>query len=284
MGGRLDAALFLLMSIFWALNFPLVKVALDYVSPFQLTLLRLLVALPFLAALMPRSLRPLRGLRSNLLVALFGALDLFLFTTLWFLGERYVTPSLSVIIIYTYPLLILMLSGAILGERIARVRAIGALAGFAGIAVAYLGYFAAYSPAGPLLLLGASASFSLAAIVYRRYLAGEDFARVTFYHIVYAALMAAALLAALGQLRPVPLTPELATLLLLVGFPGTALAYAIYVYLYSKHELGMIAPYLFLVPAFSILLSYLLLRAAITPYELGGFALLAVGIYLSSRG
>jgi drug/metabolite transporter (DMT)-like permease len=43
-----------------------------------------------------------------------------------------------------------------------------------------------------------------------------------------------------------------------------------------------VAPYRFLVPALSVILSYLMLGLAITPVELAGFLPLAAGIYLSS--
>jgi len=168
--GRLDWMLFLTMASAWALNYPLSKIALSYADPFQLTFLRFAVALPFLAALMPRSLRPLRGLRNNLLVALFGALDLLVASVLWFMGERYTTPSVASIIIYTYPVLITAMGSAVLGERMGRWRA-------AGIALGFSSDLRIYGALG-LLLLGAALSFSAAAILYRKYLVGEDFARV----------------------------------------------------------------------------------------------------------
>jgi drug/metabolite transporter (DMT)-like permease len=118
--GRLDWMLFLTMASAWALNYPLSKIALSYADPFQLTFLRFAVALPFLAALMPRSLRPLRGIRNNLLVALFGALDLLVASVLCFMGGRYTTPSVASIIIYTYPVLITAMGSAVLGERMGR--------------------------------------------------------------------------------------------------------------------------------------------------------------------
>ena len=77
MSRRLEALLFLTLTSFWALTYPLTKVALLYVDPFQLTFLRLVVALPFLAVFIPRGLRPLRGVMTNLLMMLFGGLDIF---------------------------------------------------------------------------------------------------------------------------------------------------------------------------------------------------------------
>jgi len=176
--GRLDWMLFLTMASAWALNYPLSKIALSYADPFQLTFLRFAVALPFLAALMPRSLRPLRGLRNNLLVALFGTLDLLVTSVLWFMGERYTTPSVASIIIYTYPVLITAMGSAVLGERMGRWRAAGIALGFLGIALMFSSDLRIYGALGLLLLLGAALSFSAAAILYRKYLVGEDFARV----------------------------------------------------------------------------------------------------------
>jgi len=279
--GRLDWMLFLTMASAWALNYPLSKIALSYADPFQLTFLRFAVALPFLAALMPRSLRPLRGLRNNLLVALFGALDLLVASVLWFMGERYTTPSVASIIIYTYPVLITAMGSAVLGERMGRWRAAGIALGFLGIALMFSSDLRIYGALGLLLLLGAALSFSAAAILYRKYLVGEDFARVNSYHMVFATLMAAALAFVAGPPSP-PALIGLLPVLIVMSFPGTAVAYTIYVYLYSRHEVTEVAPYLFLVPALSVVLSYFLLGVAITPVELAGFLPLAAGIYLSS--
>lgn len=281
----MDAALFSVLATSWALNYPLSKIALELVDPLQLTLLRFSMAIPFLALLMPRGFRPLKGLRTNATAALFGALDLLLSTFLWFEGERYTTPSVASIIIYTYPILITVMGAAFLGERVSGRRASGAALGFAGVAVAFSGDVRIHGLAGPLLLLGAAFSFSAAAVIYRKYLSGEDFASVSTYHLIYAAAMAAALSAALGV--PLPqayLIAKLAPVLLVMSFPGTAVAYTIYVYLYSRHELASVAPYLFAVPALSVLFSYVIMGIPLNPTELIGLAMLAIGIYVSSTG
>jgi len=283
MNQRLDALLFLALASFWGLSYPLVKVALVYVGPFQLAFLRFVVALPFLAALIPRGMRPLRGLRVNLLVALFGALDVFLMNTLWFMGERYVSPSMTSIIIYTYPILITAFGIIFLHERAGAWRIIGVVLGFIGTAVALSGGVQIYGIAGPLLLICAALSFSTAAIIYKRYLAREDFARVNTYHIIYATAMAAALAMAMGPPIPAAFTLTLIIALLLLSALGTAAAYTIYIYFYSKHDVGKIAPYLFTVPMLSVVFSHLMLGTAVTRVELLGLAPLAAGIYLTSR-
>ena len=281
--GRLEVALFSALAIVWALNYPLSKIALNYADPLQLTFLRFALAIPFLAALMPRGFRPLRGLGVNALTALFGALDLALPTLLWFEGEQYTTPSVASIVIYTYPILITVMGVAVLGERMGRWRALGVALGFAGVAITFSGDMEVYGAAGLVMLLGAALSFSTAAIIYRKYLVREDFARVSTYHLIYATILAAAASAAAGSpLPPTASMVSLLPLLLVISFPGTAVAYTIYVYLYSKHEVASIAPYLFLVPALSVLLSYVIMGVPVTWSELLGFAPLAAGIYLSS--
>ncbi|BBE42274.1 DMT family transporter [Conexivisphaera calida] len=281
--GRVEAALFSALAIAWALNYPLSKMALRYADPLQLTLLRFIFAILFLAVLMPRGLRPLRGLRTNALTALFGALDLLFSTLLWFEGERYTTPSVASIVIYTYPILITVMGVAVLGERMGRWRALGVALGFTGVAITFSGDLEVYGATGLILLLGAALSFSVAAIIYRKYLVGEDFARVSTYHLIYATILAAAISAAAGSpIPPAHSMTSLLPLLLVISFPGTAVAYTIYVYLYSRHEVTSIAPYLFLVPALSVLLSYVIMGVSVTWSELLGFVPLAAGIYLSS--
>jgi drug/metabolite transporter (DMT)-like permease len=82
---------------------------------------------------------------------------------------------------------------------------------------------------------------------------------------------------------PIPAAFTLIIALLLLSALGTAAAYTIYIYFYSKHDVGKIAPYLFTVPMLSVVFSHLMLGTAVTRVELLGLAPLAAGIYLTSR-
>ncbi|MGC8555572.1 MAG: DMT family transporter [Conexivisphaera sp.] len=284
MGEWRDAAAFLTMATFWGLNYPLVKVALGSVGPLQLLFLRIAVGLPFLAALLPRSMRPLAGLRLNLLVALFGVLDVVLMQSLWFYGEAYVSPSTASLLIYTYPVIVTALSLVLLGERVTGGRAIGLALGFTGTAILLSGGLGPAPPTGIAPLMGAALSWSLATVLYRKYLREEDFARVNAYHLIYALPISAALAASEGSLASIRWTPGAIAALLLIAFPGTAVAFTIYVYLYSRHEVNRVAPYMFLVPALSMAFSYAILGTPVTAEELLGYSVLAAGIYFSTRG
>ncbi|MFP3263129.1 MAG: DMT family transporter [Nitrososphaeria archaeon] len=279
-----EALLFLALATFWGLNYPLVKVALASVAPLQLLFLRLAIAIPSLVALLPRSARPPAGLRINLLTALFGALDIVAMQALWYSGESETSPATASIVIYTYPIIVTALGAILLGERVTRGRAAGLLLGFLGTVMIFSGGAGPADSEAYALLLGSAISWSLATIVYRKYLRGEDFSSVNLYHMIYALPMAAALMLWEGPSAAIRWTPFAIAALALIGIPGTALAFTIYVYMYSRHEVSRVAPYMFLVPAFSMVFSYAILGTTASGAELAGYSILSIGIYLSARG
>ncbi|MGC8568959.1 MAG: DMT family transporter [Nitrososphaeria archaeon] len=278
---REDIIAFSWLVTFWALNYPLVKIALAYVDPYELTFLRLLLTVAALALAAPRSFRPFMGLRENLYLFLFSFLGIFCSWTLWYAGENGITPSLAVILMYTYPVIAVLLSGLILKERVTLVKVLGTLLGFAGISVIFF-----REPEGSLLymllVVLSAVTWALSIIVFRKYLAPLDYRRVNAYQMLYSLPLSAMLFPLFRTGHDLSMTFWAAMIMLSV--PGTAGTFLAYVYLYSRHEVSVITPYLFLVPAISVVFSYIIFGEALSLSEVLGYALLALGIYVSSRG
>lgn len=105
----------------------------------------------------------LRGLAPGAI--LFGVAGLFLYHALYFAALRLAPPAEAGLINYLWPLLIVLMSGMLPGERLRRVHVIGAVAAFAGAALVVLkggGDIAGTGTAWLGLLLAGLAAFTWA--------------------------------------------------------------------------------------------------------------------------
>jgi len=144
------------------------------IPPFQLTAMAFLVA--FLLALGKWLLRGERiraHLRQPLGAWLLGACGLFLYHALYFFALRRAPTVEANLVNYLWPLLIVLFSGLLPGERLRRHHLVGALMGFAGAAIliARGANFRAEHATGYLAALGCAvvwATYSIGARRYRR--------------------------------------------------------------------------------------------------------------------
>jgi len=276
-----EVGLFALLITFWALNYPLIKLALNYVQPFYLTFLRLLFTIPFLAILVPRGFKPILSLKKNIEILIFGVFGIFGTWTLWYLGELYISSSLASIIMYTYPIITILLSSIFLKENLSSLKALGVMTGFVGIIMIFFDQIYFSNILGPMLVLLSAISWSISIIFYKKTLSKENYATVNTYQMIYALPFSMSLL--LFNQTPIYLPARFWLIVILLAFPGTALTFTIYVLIYSKYKVNSITPYLFLVPAISVFFSYIIFRTQFNFIELIGFILLSAGIYVTTK-
>lgn len=101
----------------------------------------------------------------------FGVAGLFGFHALYFAAIRLSPPAEAGLITYLWPLLIVLFSGLLPGERLKAVHVAGALVGFSGVVVLSLGSDSATDPehlAGYLCALGAALFWSGYSVLSRR--------------------------------------------------------------------------------------------------------------------
>ena len=93
MSRKNDIVLFVIMVSFWALNYPLVKFALNYVDSFTLLFYRILISLVGVLIIFNRKLR--FNIRRNEIIPLFilSMLNVFIFMELWFIAETTISSS-----------------------------------------------------------------------------------------------------------------------------------------------------------------------------------------------
>ena len=276
----LDILLFLAMSGAWALNYSFLKFALVYEPPMVALLFRALFGAIFS---IPFSYSALRLVKSIGIGKLFimSLLNVSLFMSLWFIGEQTESSSISSILVYTYPIVSVFLSWLLLEEKLSTLKIIGIIVGFGGVVVIFLDELAISFSIGLFLLIGSAISWSAGTIYFKKYLKNADMGAVNTYQFVFAVPVVLVATFFYGGFKP--LTLNFILLTLYMGAIGSSAAYFIYWSLIKKYNVSHVSPYLFSVPALSILFSALLNNNRLSALSLAGFALIAVGIFISSR-
>lgn len=151
--------------VMWSLLAAL-TVATGRVPPFQL--LAMTFAIGACVGPLTWLWRPsaIRALRQPLLVWLVGIGGLFGYHALYFLALRLAPPAEAGLLNYLWPLLIVLLSSLLPGERLAPHHIVGALLGFAGTILLFMGNSG--SPPDPSHIPGFIAAF-IAAFVWAGY-------------------------------------------------------------------------------------------------------------------
>jgi len=276
----LDITLFLVMSSSWALNYSFLKIALGYEPPMVALFFRVLFASVFSIVFSFSSMRFVKKI-GFLKLFLMSVFNVSLFMGLWFIGEMTEPSSVSSILVYTYPIFTVVFSGFFLNESLSAGKIVGLIIGFAGVIVIFYDEFAFNFGIGLFFLLASAVSWAVGTIFYKKYLKDADMGAVNSYQFILAlpVVFAASLL--YGGFRP--LTMNFILITLYMGSIGSSVAYFIYWGLIRKYKVSHVSPYLFSVPALSILFSIFINNEIAKPLTLAGFALVAAGIFASSR-
>ncbi len=275
-----DVLLFIIMSLFWALNYSFLKIALNYEPPLVVLLFRIMFAAVFSIIFSFSSLKILKNV-GFLKLFIMSLLNISLFMTLWFLGEETEPASISSILIYTYPIIAVLFSGLFLREKLSSMKIIGTLIGFIGLVIIFIYQIEVKFSLGLLFLVMGAVMWALGTVYYKKFLGNVDQGAINFIQFVYSLPVILLFAFFQGGFEPIKLNFILITLYM--GSLGTAVAYFIYLSLLKKYNVSHISPYLFSVPTFSIFLSMLINNESIEINTIIGFLLISGGIFLSSR-
>jgi drug/metabolite transporter (DMT)-like permease len=211
-------------------------------------------------------------------VVVLGLLNQFLFIGLQAAGLKTVGAGPAAAIIYLQPVLVVVASGPVLGERLTPRRIVAALLGFAGVAVVGLHQSAEASAGGVLLLLGASVSWSAGALITS---ASDEpiVALVVGQHLVGAPLLAT--VAAVAEPFPT-LSAKLVSCILFAGVCGSAMAWMLWSALLRRGEASVVSTWLFAVPVLAAVLGVVFLDEPLSLALIVGIGLVAVAVRLAA--
>ena len=208
------------------------------------------------------------------------------FTVLTSLGLTVVPAGRSVVLAYTTPLWVTPGARFFLGERLAPRRAIGVVIGLCGLAVLFnplaLDWTRWEVVLGNAAILAAALLWA-ASIVHVR---GHHWHSTAFALLPWETLLATVILIAISLafegMPDVAWTPELVALLLYGGIPGTALPYWAIAMATQRLPAVTISLGLLATPVFSVAVSTLWLREAVTLSLVTALAMILGGIAIGA--
>lgn len=274
----------------WGSAFPLVKVVLAEVSPVTLGFIRFLVATPFLV--LYAYLRHGKGYWSTFaqnpfLLALMGLTGVMGYHVLQNLAAEVTSPTSQSIIISSNPIMVTLLSAALLKEKIGKTRILGIAIGFAGVLVIVLSENSAMSSGssslvGELLNVGAAFSWALYCVLSRKLATSHAAIELTATSMVFGTLFFLPVM----YLRESPRLPTSLPVWLGVAelsLVASCLAYALWNYLLSQEDASKVSISLFLIPVVSAAISVTLLSEPLSFTVIVGMVLVIIGVLVAER-
>ncbi|MDB5364426.1 MAG: protein of unknown function transrane [Rhodospirillales bacterium] len=261
------------------------KILLARVPPFALLGWRFLLAAVALAAiaaiLSPKPRFAALGARGWMVVTLLGLLQTAATMGCMFWAMQTVAPASVAILAFTNPLWVALANRVFFGERLRAVQIAGLLCGITGVVLALGGDFTL----NPAELIGLAAAFSWAGatILNQRMTPSLPSWWVSFGQTLIGALLLLVLAFALGERWPDDLRAVDWGWFVFLALPGSAISFGLWFVALRMGGATRASAWLFLAPAFTVLLSALILGTPIRPTQALGGALIAVGIYLAVR-
>lgn len=245
----------------------------------------LLAALALLIALALRAPGLLRVPRSELrFFALFGLVVAANYAC-YFLALRHVPVAVAIILLYTYPALVVVAAHLLFGETFGPGRWLALGLTFAGIVLVVAGgrpEALRLSGSGIVLGLGAAVTMAAYSLLGKR--AGRAFSPWTtaLYSFSFAALWLAA---AQGQrlAQALAYTPAMWVGLLYLALGPTLMGYGLFLWAIQRIEVGRASVWTTLEPPVAALLAFAILGEQVDAVQMAGGALILLGVALVQR-
>ncbi|MFC4551593.1 MULTISPECIES: DMT family transporter [Halorussus] len=223
-------------------------------------------------------LRPLGGRDLAAGLAL-GALGYAVMSGLYFWGLTFMTAGLVGVILYTYPVFVVALAAARLGERVTRRTALALLAALSGVALVTGADPAGADPVGVAVVLGAAAVYAGYITASRATLSSVDASALTAHVLPAAAVAYVAYGAASGRLA-VPATGREWAIVVAIAVVATALP--ILAFFAGIRRIGASRASIVstVEPVVTLALGAAVLEEPITAATVAGAALVLVGVTL----
>jgi drug/metabolite transporter (DMT)-like permease len=264
--------------VLWASAFPAIRLGLQTYSPAHVALLRYLVASLALAGYALATRMPLPQRRDLPGLALLGFLGITVYNLALNTGEMQVPAATASFLVAAAPVLVALLAGLFLHERLSWRGWVGIGISFAGAGVIALAHGSglALQP-GALIVLLAAVAQSLYFVGQKPFLSRYSALQLTTYVIwagtAYLLVFLPGLPAAVAA---APLSATLAVSYMGV-FPG-AVAYAAWGYGLARTPATQAASFLYLVPLFALAIAWVWLGEVPAPLALLGGGLVLVGV------
>jgi len=275
----------LVTMVLWASAFIVIRTTAVHYSAGAMAFGRLLVGSVTLTLVVrrrtPAPARRLPRGRPLALVVGFGVLWFGLYAVVINAAEQHLDAGTTALLINVAPILVVLLAGLFLGEAVPRTLAIGLAVAFVGVAViAATTSSGRRDLAGVLLALAAAVLYAVGATLQKQALRDVDPLTATWLGCVVGAVTC--LPFAPDLLRSIGRAPAGATAgIVYLGLFPTAVAFTTWAYALANTPVGRLSASSYLVPALTVVLSWLLLAEVPGPAALLGGALCLTGVALT---
>ena len=293
-----DALLFCVLAVAWGSAFVAIKAGLEHVAPVFFAALRYDVAAVLMFAYVIVRVdrwRP-RTRREWLTVAVGGALLIAAYHAFLFVGEARpgVTAAAAAVVVSLSPVLTTAFSRVVLpDDRLSPLGVLGLCCGFVGVTILVVpstvvtaGDLSAIldsNAVGTLLVLCATAAFSLGSVLTERLDTGLPPATMEAWSMLLGALSLNAVSLALGEPQTIPLTVDALGALAYLSVVASALGFLLY---FDLHErLGSVEVNLvsYVAPIAAALVGWWLLGESLDVTTALGFLIVFAGFCLLKR-
>ncbi len=275
-----------LFCLLWSSAFAGAKFGLRDCPPLTLLTIRFFlaaIALLALAAWKEGWRRP-TWREAGMLVVL-GVLNNALYLGLSWTGMLTVSSAFTAVLISTNPLLIGVLAGPVLGERLTWRKLAGLLLGLAGVALVLRSRLGAMheDAHGVWLVTGGLVALVAATLLYKRYPPASGLWTATGIQALAgaAALLPFALLHESGQ--AINMTPNLFWSLMYMVFAVSMGGYGLWFHILRRSSATAASALHFLMPPLGLLFGYVTLNEHVAAMDLLGILPIAAGIWLATR-
>ena len=288
---RLAVFVMVVTPLFFSTNLVFGRGVIGEVSPFTLAFLRWLAVAAALSPFMALDRAALRQVlaRNAGLVLLLAFLGMWICGGIVYLGLQWTTATNGTLIMTSSPVIILLMEAVFAGRRIGAREALGAAVAFLGIAVIVLrgepsALLSLSFNAGDLLLVSGAVAWSLYSILFR----SPDLKQAS-----NAAMLGLLAAAGAAMLLPValyewasggrmPVTADAWSGIAGIVAYSSLLAFS--GYQFGVRQLGptLASVFMYLMPAYGVLLAVLLLGEKLMPFHLAGIALVMGGVVLAT--
>ena len=270
-------------ALFWGLNWPAVKIALNGFSPWSIRAVGLSLGaavLAMTAAALGRSLKIPTGHRTPLFISAF--LNIAGFNMFVVFAQLAMPSSRAAILTFTMPMWAALFGAMFAGEKIDRLRALALASGAAGLALLSRPYWPELAkgtiPPGLIYVLGAAILWAAGTVYAKYHRVPADPIGTTAWQMGIAGALAMLGMFAFETPRIDLSSPAVATAFAYHVLLALAVAYFLWFELLQRASSGTAALGTLLIPVFAVTGSVVLLgeRPAFTDYA--GLALILGGV------
>lgn len=232
-----------------------------------------------------RSIIP-RNVRDALWIAVIGLLQTSAVMGLLFYAMRTIPASTAAILLFTNPLWVAMFGPVFLGERLRSDSYIGLLLGIIGVALA-IGIHGSAQNAGALMgdgvALLSAFCWAVATIINKRIRIDLGTWAISFWQMFIGSLVVLAIAYAQGDVWPAQLSYGDWAWFFWLAVPASTGSFGLWFAALERGGATRCSGFLFLVPLFTIVLSFLIRGNPITLTQVGGGVLVGAAIWLLGR-